>query len=63
MTLTQTYSITRVVVAVKTLPPLHLYQFIPSKTLTDISTRLQVRICQLVNEHQLEVEWTSIPKW
>jgi len=41
MTLTQTYSITRVVVAVKTLPPLHLYQFIPSKTLTDISTRLQ----------------------
>jgi len=40
MTLTQTYSITRIVVAVKTLPPLHLYQFIPSKTLTDVNTRL-----------------------
>merc|ERR1740128_780227 len=40
LTLTQTYSITRVVVAVKTLPPLHLYQFIPSKTLTDVNTRL-----------------------
>ena len=42
MTLTQTYSITRIVVAVKTLPPLHLYQFIPSKTLTDVNTRLLV---------------------
>ena len=41
MTLTQSYYITRVVVAVKTIPPEDLYQFIPSKTLTDISTNLQ----------------------
>jgi hypothetical protein len=41
MTLTQSYYITRVVVAVKTVPPEDLYQFIPSKTLTDISTNLQ----------------------
>nr|CAG4639792.1 EOG090X017N [Daphnia pulex]SVE84707.1 EOG090X017N [Daphnia pulex] len=41
MTLTQSYYITRVVVAVKTVPPEDLYQFIPSKKLTDISTNLQ----------------------
>nr|SVE76843.1 EOG090X017N [Daphnia lumholtzi]SVE77439.1 EOG090X017N [Daphnia lumholtzi]SVE78069.1 EOG090X017N [Daphnia lumholtzi]SVE78697.1 EOG090X017N [Daphnia lumholtzi] len=41
MTLTQSYYITRVVVAVKTVPPEDLYRFIPSKTLTDISTNLQ----------------------
>nr|CAG4643020.1 EOG090X017N [Ilyocryptus agilis] len=41
ITLTQSYYITRVVVAVKTVPPLEHYQFIPSKTLTDISTNLQ----------------------
>lgn len=41
ITLTQSYYVTRVVVAVKTVPPLDLYQFIPSKTLTDISTNLQ----------------------
>nr|CAG4646043.1 EOG090X017N [Macrothrix elegans] len=41
MTLTQSYYITRVVVAVKTVPPPDLYQFIPSKRLTDISTNLQ----------------------
>nr|SVE74021.1 EOG090X017N [Daphnia barbata] len=41
MTLTQSYYITRVVVAVKTVPPEDLYGFIPSKTLTDISTNLQ----------------------
>lgn len=41
MTLTQSYYITRVVVAVKTVPHEDLYGFIPSKTLTDISTNLQ----------------------
>jgi hypothetical protein len=41
VTLTQSYYITRVVVAVKTVPPEDLYQFIPSKKLTDISTNLQ----------------------
>ncbi len=41
MTLTQSYFVTRVVVAVKTVPPEDLYQFIPSKTLTDFATNLQ----------------------
>nr|CAG4640634.1 EOG090X017N [Eulimnadia texana] len=41
MTLTQSYYITRVVTAVKTVPPSDLYQFIPSNTLKDFSTALQ----------------------
>ncbi|XP_034230027.1 uncharacterized protein LOC117638920 [Thrips palmi] len=39
-TLVQTYSVTRLVTAIKTLPPMEVYQFVPSKTLTDLNTRL-----------------------
>ena len=39
-TLVQTYHVTRLVTATKTLPPMEVYQFVPSKTLTDLNTRL-----------------------
>ncbi|XP_052128638.1 mucin-5AC-like [Frankliniella occidentalis] len=39
-TLVQTYSVTRLVTAIKTLPPMEVYQFVPSRTLTDLNTRL-----------------------
>nr|CAG4644572.1 EOG090X017N [Leptodora kindtii] len=55
MTLTQSYFITRVITAVKTVPPADLYQFIPSKTLTDISTNLQEAGSEH-NEHLLPGE-------
>ena len=56
MTLTQSYYITRVVVAVKTVPPPDLYQFIPSKTLTDISTNLQEAGSEHINDRLLPGE-------
>nr|CAG4641464.1 EOG090X017N [Eurycercus lamellatus] len=56
MTLTQSYFITRVVVAVKTVPPQDLYQFIPSKTLTDISTNLQEAGSEHINDRLLPGE-------
>ncbi|CAH1393427.1 unnamed protein product [Nezara viridula] len=40
ITLVQTYEVTKVVSATKTLPPTELFQFIPSKTLNEFNTRL-----------------------
>ncbi|XP_012535992.1 flocculation protein FLO11 [Monomorium pharaonis] len=40
LTLVQTYNIARVVTATKTLPPMEIYQFIPSKTLNEFNTKL-----------------------
>ncbi|XP_066599812.1 uncharacterized protein [Prorops nasuta] len=40
ITLVQTYSIARVVTAIKTLPPSEIYQFIPSKTLNEFNSKL-----------------------
>ena len=39
-TLTQTYFVTRLVEAVKTLPPMEQYEFIPTKAFTDFSNVL-----------------------
>lgn len=40
VTLVQTYNIARLVTATKTLPPMDLYQFIPSKTLNEFNSKL-----------------------
>ncbi|GLH05532.1 Uncharacterized protein GBIM_11113 [Gryllus bimaculatus] len=40
-TLVQSYHVTRLVTALKTLPPMEVYHFVPSKTLTDLNTRLE----------------------
>lgn len=40
-TLVQSYQITRLVTATKTLPPMEVYQFVPSKTLNEFNTRLE----------------------
>lgn len=40
LTLVQTYNIARVVTATKTLPPVEIYQFIPSKTLNEFNSKL-----------------------
>lgn len=40
MTLVQTYNIARLVTATKTLPPMEIYQFIPSKTLNEFNSKL-----------------------
>lgn len=40
ITLVQTYNIARVVTATKTLPPMDIYQFIPSKALNEFNTKL-----------------------
>lgn len=40
LTLVQTYHIARIVTATKTLPPMELYQFIPSKTLNEFNSKL-----------------------
>lgn len=39
-TLVQSYQITRLVTATKTLPPMEVYQFVPSKTLKEFNSRL-----------------------
>lgn len=39
-TLIQTYHVTRLVTATKTLPPMEAYQFVPSKTLNEFNSRL-----------------------
>lgn len=39
-TLVQSYHVTRLVTATKTLPPMEVYQFVPSKTLNEFNTRL-----------------------
>jgi len=40
LTLVQTYNIARMVTATKTLPPMDIYQFIPSKTLNEFNSKL-----------------------
>lgn len=40
LTLVQTYNIARMVTATKTLPPMEIYQFIPSKTLNEFNSKL-----------------------
>ncbi|XP_076636870.1 uncharacterized protein LOC143349470 isoform X2 [Colletes latitarsis] len=40
LTLVQTYNIARVVTATKTLPPMDIYQFIPSKALNEFNSKL-----------------------
>lgn len=40
ITLVQTYNIARVVTATKTLPPMDIYQFIPSKALNEFNSKL-----------------------
>ncbi|CAH2237270.1 flocculation protein FLO11 isoform X2 [Pararge aegeria] len=40
LTFIQTYQITRLVTATKTLPPMEFFQFIPSKTLKEFNSRL-----------------------
>lgn len=40
LTLIQTYQVTRLVTATKTLPPMDFFQFIPSKTLKEFNSRL-----------------------
>ncbi|XP_068082979.1 uncharacterized protein [Anabrus simplex] len=40
-TLVQSYHVTRLVTAFKTLPPMEVYHFVPSKTLNEFNTRLE----------------------
>lgn len=53
MTLVQTYEVTKLVTATKTLPPTELFQFIPSKTLNEFNTRLD----EAGSELHLELEF------
>ncbi|KAL1377467.1 hypothetical protein pipiens_016239, partial [Culex pipiens pipiens] len=52
-TLIQTYHVTRLVTATKTLPPMELYQFVPSKTLNEFNSRLD----EAGSELHLELEF------
>ncbi|XP_058460897.1 mucin-2 isoform X2 [Malaya genurostris] len=52
-TLIQTYHITRLVTATKTLPPMELYHFVPSKTLNEFNSRLD----EAGSELHLELEF------
>lgn len=52
-TLVQSYHITRIVTATKTLPPMEVYQFVPSKTLNEFNTRLD----EAGSELHLELEF------
>lgn len=53
VTLIQSYRVTRLVTAVKTLPPMEAYQFVPSKTLNEFNTRLD----EAGSELHLELEY------
>lgn len=53
VTLIQSYKVTRLVTAVKTLPPMEVYQFVPSKTLNEFNTRLD----EAGSELHLELEY------
>lgn len=53
VTLIQSYRVTRQVTAVKTLPPMEVYQFVPSKTLNEFNTRLD----EAGSELHLELEY------
>lgn len=52
-TLIQTYQVTRLVTATKTLPPSELYNFVPSKRLNEFNTRLD----EAGSELHLELEF------
>ncbi|XP_055532107.1 mucin-2 isoform X2 [Wyeomyia smithii] len=52
-TLIQTYHVTRLVTATKTLPPMELYHFVPSKTLNEFNSRLD----EAGSELHLELEF------
>lgn len=52
-TLVQTYHIARLVTATKTLPPMEVYQFVPSKTLKEFNSRLE----EAGSELHLELEF------
>ncbi|KAJ8919413.1 hypothetical protein NQ315_016507, partial [Exocentrus adspersus] len=52
-TLVQTYIVTRLVTATKTLPPMDAYNFIPSKTLNEFNSRLD----EAGSELHLELEF------
>lgn len=52
-TLVQSYHVTRLVTATKTLPPMEVYQFVPSKTLNEFNTRLD----EAGSELHLELEF------
>jgi hypothetical protein len=52
-TLIQTYHVTRLVTATKTLPPMELYQFVPSKRLNEFNSRLD----EAGSELHLELEF------
>lgn len=52
-TLIQTYHVTRLVTATKTLPPPDLYQFIPSRTLNEFNSQLD----EAGSEMHLELEF------
>lgn len=52
-TLVQTYHITRLVTATKTLPPMEAYHFVPSKTLKDFNSHLD----EAGSELHLELEF------
>lgn len=52
-TLIQTYHVTRLVTATKTLPPMELYQFVPSKTLNEFNSKLD----EAGSELHLELEF------
>ncbi|XP_058065741.1 titin [Anopheles bellator] len=52
-TLIQTYHVTRLVTATKTLPPMELYHFVPSRTLNEFNSRLD----EAGSELHLELEF------
>jgi hypothetical protein len=52
-TLIQTYHVTRLVTATKTLPPMDLYQFVPSRTLNEFNSKLD----EAGSELHLELEF------
>ncbi|KAL7012004.1 hypothetical protein ACKWTF_014565 [Chironomus riparius] len=52
-TLIQTYHVTRLVTATKTLPPTELYQFVPSRTLNEFNSKLD----EAGSELHLELEF------
>lgn len=52
-TLIQTYHVTRLVTATKTLPPMDIYQFVPSRTLNEFNTKLD----EAGSELHLELEF------
>lgn len=53
LTLVQTYHVTRLVTATKTLPPMDVYQFVPSKILKDFNSHLD----EAGSELHLELEF------